>query len=362
MLKPIINVPGSMPKIILECFCNRRFIFDAVIVNKNIKLIVNYLLGPIVFLLLIYSIYHQIVRQHNWQQSLQQIRSAIAGAAQWKIGLVFLFMFFNWGLEARKWQLVIRSVQRINFTRAFKATLTGITMASFTPNRTGDYFGRMLYIEEGKRAQSVSLTIMCSFAQLIITLITGCAGIIYLKWYLHAHQPAEQNIFHFWLNILLTGTALMLVIFLFVFFKLSWLVKLLKNNRFAGKLFSYLKVLEDFNATFLLHILSLSLLRYIVFVIQYYLMFSVFGLSLSLVETFAGMSVVFLVITIVPTFTFLTELGVRWEASIQIMELFGVGTVGIFAASFGIWFINLIIPALIGSLLILGIKLFRIKP
>jgi hypothetical protein len=33
--------------------------------------------------------------------------------------------------------------------------------------------------------------------------------------------------------------------------------------------------------------------------------------------------------------------------------------VGVFAASFAIWLINLIIPALIGSLLILSIKLFK---
>jgi hypothetical protein len=142
---------------------------------------------------------------------------------------------------------------------------------------------------------------------------------------------------------------------------MGWLVKFIGRKWTGSKAFAYLKILEDFNATFLFHLLSLSLLRYIVFVIQYYLMFSVFGLSLSPAETFGGMSVVFLVITIVPTFTFLTELGVRWEASIQIMELFGAGTVGILAASFGIWLVNLIIPALIGSLLILGIKLFRIK-
>jgi len=62
---------------------------------------------------------------------------------------------------------------------------------------------------------------------------------------------------------------------------------------------------------------------------------------------------------VVPTFTFLTDLGLRWEASIQIIQLFNPNATGIFAVSLGIWFINLIIPALIGSLLILRIKLFR---
>jgi hypothetical protein len=329
--------------------------------NKTIKILLNYFFGPIVFLLLAYFIYRQILHQHNWRQSLQNVKDAIYGPQQWKIWIVFLLMFFNWGLEARKWQLAIRSVQQISYWRAFKATLTGITMASFTPNRTGEYFGRMLYIEEGKRAQSVSLTILCSLAQLIVTLITGCGGIIFLKYCLHSPSILNWKLFYLWLNILLAFTVFILLIFLLFYFRVSWLIKFFRKKWLASKFFSYVKVLEEFNATFLLHILSLSLLRYIVFIVQYYLMFSVFGLSLSITETSAGMSVVFLVIAIVPTFTFLTELGVRWEASIQVMELFGAGTVGILTASFGIWLVNLIIPALIGSLLILGIKLFRIK-
>jgi hypothetical protein len=332
-----------------------------VTLNKNIKLITNYFLGPLVFLLLAYTIYNQVHHQHNWRQSLQFVKEAISGPQQWKIWLVFLLMFLNWGLEARKWQLVIRAVQQISFWRCFKAIFTGVTIASFTPNRTGEYFGRMLYVDEGKRARSIPLTILCSFSQMIITLVTGCIGLIYLKLHTNYQIALNQRVFTLWLNIFLVFTVFILLIFLLFYFKVSWLIKFFEKKWPASKFFPYIKVLEDFNATFLLRILSLSLLRYIVFIVQYYLMFSVFGVPLSVTETLAGMSVVFLIITIVPSFTFLSELGVRWEASIQIMELFGAGTVGILAASFGIWLVNLIIPALIGSLLILGIKLFKIK-
>jgi Lysylphosphatidylglycerol synthase TM region len=328
--------------------------------NKNIKLIVNYFLGPVVFLFLLFAIYRQVLHQHNWKQSLQLVKNEALGPEQWKLWIICLLMLLNWGLEARKWQLAMRPLQQISYWRAFKATLTGVTMASFTPNRTGEYFGRIMYIDEGKRTMSVSLTILCSFAQLIVTLFAGCAGILYLKSYGSIHPVLNSELLYSWLNVILAFTVFVLLIFLIFYFRMAWLVKFIRSKWIGSKLSAYLKILEDFNATFLVRLLSLSLLRYIVFIIQYYLMFSVFGLSLSPAETFGGMSVVFLVITIVPTFTFLTELGVRWEASIQIMELFGAGTVGILAASFGIWLVNLIIPALIGSLLILGIKLFRI--
>jgi uncharacterized membrane protein YbhN (UPF0104 family) len=332
------------------------FLVPNVRLNKNIKIIVNYILGPLVFLFLSYSIRQQLIHQHNWHKSLQQVKNAIEGPQQWKLILAILLMIVNWGLESRKWQLAIRSVQQIPFWLAFKATLTGTTMASFTPNRMGEYLGRILYIEDGKRMQAISLTIVCSISQLLVTMSLGCIGIIYLK----SHVPLQSPLY-FWLNVLLFAVLIAFVIALIFYFRLSSLVRLLEKIPSGGKFLRAIKVLEEFNATILLHILFLSLVRYLVFIAQYYLMFSVFGVSLTWFQTAGGMAVVFLVMTVIPTFTFLTELGLRWEASIQVIELFSVNTVGIFAASFGIWLVNLIIPAMAGSLLILNIKLFRNK-
>jgi len=69
----------------------------------------------------------------------------------------------------------------------------------------------------------------------------------------------------------------------------------------------------------------------------------------------------FVLMAIVPTLTFLTDLGFRWVAGIQVFQVFTSNTAGILAVSLGIWFFNLIIPALVGSLLILRIKLFGNK-
>jgi hypothetical protein len=71
------------------------------------------------------------------------------------------------------------------------------------------------------------------------------------------------------------------------------------------------------------------------------------------------MSVVFLVLAIIPSIALLTELGIRWKTSIELVALFSTNITGILATSLAIWIINLVIPALIGSLLILGIKFFK---
>ena len=68
--------------------------------------------------------------------------------------------------------------------------------------------------------------------------------------------------------------------------------------------------------------------------------------------------VLFLVLAIVPTVA-LAELGFRGKVSIQLFGLLSANTIGILATAAGIWIINLVIPAIAGSLLILGIRLFR---
>ncbi len=328
------------------------------IINKNIKIILNYVVGPLVFLFLFYSIYKQIRKEDDWQESWHQITSALAGPQQWKLWLTILLMTVNWGLEAKKWQLSIRELQQISFIKAFGATFSGITIASFTPYRVGEYMGRMLYIEEGKRVRSISLTIICSMAQFLVTMIAGSVGLLYFKNFVSVQTMSGKDSFMAGLTVVLTIVVIIAISVLFFYFRLSSLVRVLEKLKW-NKILNQIKVVGDVKLTILFNILSLSFARYVVFILQYYLLFSLFGVSLTLGETFAGISTMFLVMAVIPSFTFLTDLGIRWEMGIEIIHVFKPDATGIFAVSLGIWLINLVMPALIGSLLILRIKLFR---
>lgn len=328
-------------------------------INKNIKIILNYFVGPLVFLFLLYSIYRQVQKEEDWQESWAQIKLAIVGPQQWKLWIVIFLMLVNWGLEAKKWQLSIRQLQEVSFLKAFSAILSGITIASFTPNRVGEYLGRMLYVDEKKRVRSISLTIVCSIAQFLVTMVASIGGIIYLKIYLQTSTLSDKASFQTGLSILLVGIVVIIACLGLIYFRLSAVVRILERFRWE-KILRQVKVLNEVKLTILFNILSLSFARYVVFILQYHLLFSLFGVSITLGETFAGISMMFLIMAIIPSFTFLTDLGIRWETGIQLIQLFNSGEApGIFAASFGVWLINLVIPALIGSLLILRIKLFR---
>lgn len=326
--------------------------------NKNIKILINYLLGPLVFLLLSCFIYWQVTHQHDWRSSLHQVLAALTGPREWQLGLVVFLMPLNWGLEARKWQLALRPVGSLPFRDAFKAVFTGAAVACFTPNRMGEYLGRILYVKEGRRMKAIALTIVASMAQLMITLAMGIAGILYVRITPHQAIPGQMN-WQLVLNILLGIAPVILLSLTFIYFRLyrvtNWLLRIPGTRKFSA----YIKVLENFDPAILLSILCLSFVRYIVFAVQYSLVFPVFDVNIGFGQAMGGMSVVFLIMAIVPTITFLTELGLRWEASIQVLELYSANMVGIFATSFTIWLINLIIPAMIGSLLIISIKLSK---
>lgn len=326
--------------------------------NKNIKIFFNYVLGPVVFIVLAFSIYRQIQRQPDWEVSLSQLKNALGTHALGFIVPVILLMLLNWGLEARKWQLSLRHLQRLNFWTAFKATFTGSTMASFTPNRTGEYVGRILYVEEGKRLQAVSLTLICSMAQLQVTLYAGLAGLWFFKRSMGALVSGSQSSV-LWLNVLFYAILTAAVVLTLFYFRLARLIRIIHRWTGNAKIMRYVAVLEDCNATILLRILSLSMGRYLVFMVQYYLLFQAFEVSVNWWQTLQSVSVLFLVLAILPSFTFLTDLGIRWKAGIEIVQLYSSNTIGIFATAFTIWLVNLIIPALIGSLLILGIRIFK---
>ena len=76
------------------------------------------------------------------------------------------------------------------------------------------------------------------------------------------------------------------------------------------------------------------------------------------VNGFWTISILFLMLAIVPSFA-VADLGIRGKLSTGLLSFYSSNTLGIIGATFGIWFINLFIPALLGSLFILSIKFLK---
>lgn len=328
--------------------------------NKNIKIIFKYIIAPLLGAWLFYSLYQQIKLQPNLGQSIALIREAPFGAQAWKFWTVIILVFFNWGFEARKWQVLIQPVQKMNFFTAYKSVLSGVALSINTPNRIGEYGGRILYIKDGSRIKAISLSIAGSISQLIITLLIGSGGLSYLLYFQMEENSHVMGLSYFWIEVLLFISLVVTALLILFIFRLSWLIRLVEKIPAMSKYVQYINVLEDFNLKLLLRLLSLSFFRYLVFVFQYILLLQVLDVSILWIEGFWIISILFLMLAIIPSFA-IADLGIRGKFSTELLSFYSANTVGIIGTTFGIWFINLFIPALLGSLLILSIKFFKEK-
>jgi len=105
--------------------------------NKKIKILVNYVLGPLLFLWLSYSLYRQVKNQPDLPQAWNEIKQTPFSKVIIYVISVFILMLMNWLIETRKWQLAIQKIQPINLAKAFKAILSGVSFSATTPNRMG---------------------------------------------------------------------------------------------------------------------------------------------------------------------------------------------------------------------------------
>jgi hypothetical protein len=324
--------------------------------NKSIKFFINYFLGPLLFAWLCFFIYRQIVSQPRLAESWAHIQASLQSSKIIYCLAALVLVPVNWGIEAYKWQLCVEAINPVSFTTAFKAVLAGVAFSVTMPNRVGEYLGRMMYVPEGRRLKTIPVTLVGSGAQLLVTLITGTAGVLILKRELLHHYPLFTIWFQFGLYGLLTLSLFLTVIYFYSAAFSGLLRRWIRNEKYSY-LFESLAALDG---RLLGKILLLSFLRYSVFIIQYILVLYLFGIFMAAGLIVCIMSLVFLAMAIVPSIALL-ELGLRGEIMISLMKLFTPNLLGLGLTAVTVPFINLILPAMAGSLLMLNKKVFKKK-
>ncbi len=325
------------------------------------KKVLNYVVGPLLFAVLSFSIVNKIQQQYTWQQIQVVLANAFKANNKWYVCLVLVLMIVNWTLEALKWQRLMKPVQPVSLLTACKAIFSGLSFSMFIPTAAAEYAGRTVYMHEGNRLRSLSLNVIGSISQLLITLVAGAAGLLYLKPLLISAAASGSALSFIWFNGLLYAIIVAIVVFALIYFQISWFTKWFEKIPFIQKHIIFVQGLETFGLPQLTQILWLSLLRYSVFIVQYLLVFKLFGVQMNEGQAAFAIAVLLLVLSALPSVPNIAELGVRGEVSRQLFGLLSANTAGIvFSAAF-IWLINLILPAIAGSLFLTGIKIFRNK-
>jgi hypothetical protein len=325
--------------------------------KKKYKILINWVVGPIIFIWFSFSIYNQITHQPHLKDTWKQIFQFTTKQKVY-VAFAFLLMFLNWGLETKKWQILIKDLEQIKFLKAFRAVFSGQAFALNTINNLGEYVGRVLFLKEGNRLKAVSLTMVGSLSQVLITFIMGFIALFFSRILFHQTGLGNGGINTFLYTglmfVLLTCTVLLTM----VYYSLSWITKAVEKLWFVKRYAFLIQLVENFTAKDLTKILVLSFVRYIVFVVQYLLLLDVFKVEANPMLLALMVCVFLLILAIVPTIA-LTEMGFRGTISIQLIGMLSTNNAGILFTAAAIWFINRVFPALAGSLFMIGIKVFK---
>ena len=330
---------------------------NSTVLNKKIKIFVNFFFGPVLFILLIGGLYKQISSTPDFFNKWGQISSEWNS---WKFWLSIVLVFINWGIESIKWRLLVNQVQQFSFASAVKSVLSGCAVTLLTPNRVGEFGGRILYVKAEHRLKAISLSLVGSVSQLLVTMLMGSLGLLYIKFFF----PYNNRLLSFLPELLsdailylTVGSSLLLLLF---YLRLRWLIIILDRLPSLKKLVNHIRVLDEFSLQQLMQILFLSLVRYIVFVLQYVLLLHVMQVDVASWLCFCLLTVFYMLMTIIPSLGFV-ELPVRVTTAWVIFKMYTDNELGIGVASMGIWLINVVLPAVIGSLLLLNIKIIKEK-
>jgi hypothetical protein len=173
-----------------------------------------------------------------------------------------LLAFVNQYLEYRKWKSTLTFLDES--TQTVQSYLAGVLTGFLTPSLLGNFIGRMYYYPRKKRTHIIVLTLLGNGAQFIASISFGLLAVALLG-------QEQLHIPRFNSGIALGVIALMLLVY-FLFDKSPVPIQKWKN-----KIIPLLAGTEKLR----FKILLFSLIRYLVFSIQYSLLFHAFGISFS---------------------------------------------------------------------------------
>lgn len=314
--------------------------------NKSKKILLKYLISLILFVVLIVYLYKQVQCQQNLNQSWNQIRASLSHSLIW---IVFFLMFVNWATEALKWHTLLMPVQSITFKQALLSVFAGCSVAMIIPNRTGEIFGRIIFIKKENRIKSISVNALCGLSQLVVTIVVGTIGLACFNLFHLFHYKTDRQ--YLWgLNVFLSFCILLSWILLMLYFKLGRIATFFTKIPFLKRIAHHLLFINDYNVKVLLRVLFFSLFRYGIFILQYVLIFYVFNINIETSILVALIAVFYLLVTMAPTIGLL-ELPVRATTGLVLFSRYSSDLLGIQVSIFVIWFINLVIPSILGSMI-----------
>ncbi|MEC3879413.1 lysylphosphatidylglycerol synthase domain-containing protein [Parapedobacter sp. 10938] len=266
------------------------------------------------------------------------------------LSVVVVLMFANWLLEVVKWQYLCRPIERISFWRATQSVFCGLSWAVFTPNRIGEYGGRVMFLQPRKRIFGVVAMGVGALAQLVLTSVAGSLSI---AWFVNQFFEVST----------LGGMAIWLLaglyagFFLMLYFNVRWINSWMQRMKFLRKFHRFFEILTRYDRGELTIVFLNSLARFVIFTSQYCILMLVIIPDIAFLPMLLLIFILFFVQAALPTLD-LFDFGVRSVTASYLYAHITDQDIAVMAIASCVWFINLILPAILGSVFVLKINFF----
>lgn len=318
--------------------------------TKAHKKYFNYGIKLTIVGLAFWFIYSKVTNQKNLLEFKYLINNLDESRMYWTITIVVLLMFLNWFFEVFKWQYLIKELEKISIWRAIKSVFCGLTWAIFTPNRIGEYGGRILLLKPENRARGAVFMGVGLFAQLVLTSIFGALGI---AWFVSTFLDTPSAVeFGVWILAIIYGLA-----FVLLYFNVHWVDYLVNKIGFLQRIQPFFDVLRNVTITQLSNVLLLSTIRFLIFTSQYVILMIVMLPDMALLPMVLMIFILFFVQSALPTLD-IFDFSVRSFVASNLYAYITTQDIAVMAIVSFIWFVNLILPAIIGSVFVLNVNYF----
>ncbi len=293
-------------------------------------------------------IYQELSEDATLGERLRSLGARWNSPARYWLLLAVALMPFNIGLESLKWRKLLWGMIPMPALTGLKAVLTGLTVSLFTPNRIGEFAGRILYLPPRHRIAGIFATFMGSLAQYVIYWLGALAALLYSS----STLPFLSN----WRWVLILLAVLASVLWLLLYFRATALVHRLKSWKYGNRWLRYLLLSGRYSTTQLRQVLGVAALRYLIFSSQLYALMLFTGFPPDIVKAVTLIPLLFLAQTLVPSFV-LTDLGVRGGLALLLFEPWAGSAVLALLPSYLLWGMNIIFPALLGWFSLIQLRL-----
>lgn len=284
-----------------------------------------------------YFIYSQLVNNDklDWVQFQEKFR------ANWSvlgIGFILLLSVLNRYFEILKWQNLAQTIKPISVGESTKQVLSAVTAAIFTPNGLGEYGAKVLFFEKDKTKEVIFLNLICNGIQMVLTVIFGVFGLLY---------------FNTLFQVISGKTVLLIFALLVIFIIFLFSVRRIQIRGYSlQKLIQKIKLLpkEVHRRN-----IFLAVCRYLVFSHQYYFLFLAFDVDLPYLTLMSGITATYFLASSLPTFQFL-DFAVKGSVAVYFFGLLGVNEWIVVFIAMLMWFLNVVLPVIIGSYYVLNFK------